>query len=276
MMPSARLPISEGSNRLCRRRPGMTNYIASSPDRRPFVDLAGSRFGDLLVVERVYDADNGKRKRVRYLCRCNCGTEKIMRVEVLRKSKSCGCRKDEARVKGGASRRIDITGQRFSKLTALNRVGVSSSGPSIWFCRCDCGNSCEVKVSELRGGIVRSCGCLRAEVIRELRSGANSNLWNPNLTDEERILKRSIPGHDEFRKFVLDRDDYTCALCEKRGGSLAVHHLDGWNWCIEGRLEPDNAVTLCKPCHKNFHDEYGRRDNTQDQFEQYARQKGLA
>jgi len=56
---------------------------------------------------------------------------------------------------------IDITGQRFGKLTAIRVVG--SKNGAIWEFKCDCGG---VKISG-RGGVVRSrykvppsCGCI--------------------------------------------------------------------------------------------------------------------
>lgn len=41
----------------------------------------------------------GKRKRIAWLCRCDCGTEKVVKGEDLRNgdTKSCGCLNDEKR-----------------------------------------------------------------------------------------------------------------------------------------------------------------------------------
>lgn len=48
---------------------------------------------------------------------------------------------------------IDIKGQRFGKLLALNY-----KGKSIWECRCDCGNIANVRYSDLRLNKTKSCG----------------------------------------------------------------------------------------------------------------------
>lgn len=50
---------------------------------------------------------------------------------------------------------IDLTGQRFGKLTAVKYAGGGE-----WFCKCDCGNYKLTTTSKLRAGDSRSCGCL--------------------------------------------------------------------------------------------------------------------
>ena len=54
---------------------------------------------------------------------------------------------------------IDLTGQRFGRLTALNVVG-SKNGHSTWLCQCDCGNTKVVTSQCLRQGKTKSCGCI--------------------------------------------------------------------------------------------------------------------
>lgn len=64
-----------------------------------FIDLTGRQFGHLTVLRRAEDKirANGKKKTV-WLCRCDCGKEKNILGENLRKgsAKSCGCHRGEA------------------------------------------------------------------------------------------------------------------------------------------------------------------------------------
>lgn len=55
-----------------------------------FKDLTGQKFGRLTVIKR---ADNNKNGSTRWLCKCDCGNEKIVEGGHLRsnKIKSCGC-----------------------------------------------------------------------------------------------------------------------------------------------------------------------------------------
>lgn len=56
----------------------------------PLKNLIGQRFGRLVVIER---AENGKDGRVRWLCKCDCGNNKIVIGKLLLHgdTKSCGC-----------------------------------------------------------------------------------------------------------------------------------------------------------------------------------------
>lgn len=62
---------------------------------------------------------------------------------------------------------IDLKGQRFGKLTAVESLPIRAKGGFIrWKCNCDCGGIAEATSSSLRQGNVRSCGCLHREVAR--------------------------------------------------------------------------------------------------------------
>ena len=62
---------------------------------------------------------------------------------------------------------IDLTGQKFGRLTVVKRVEnhVSKCGrrQTKWLCQCDCGNLCEGETIALRHGDKKSCGCLKSE-----------------------------------------------------------------------------------------------------------------
>ena len=76
---------------------------------------------------------------------------------------------------------VDLTGQRFGRLTALDRAGTSGGGSATWRCLCDCGKETVVIGSSLRSGFTRSCGCLSAEKIGERsykHGGTNTRLYS--------------------------------------------------------------------------------------------------
>lgn len=58
------------------------------------IDLRRQRFGRLVVIER---AANGRDGRARWLCRCDCGAEKVVSRHALQdgRTKSCGCLRRE-------------------------------------------------------------------------------------------------------------------------------------------------------------------------------------
>ena len=133
-----------------------------------FLDLTGQRFGRLTVIKEAdkYISPQGL-KFVQWLCKCDCGNDTIVLATNLKKgtTKSCGCYSIEQ-----AKKRLfkDLTGQKFGRLTAIKPIEnhTNSNGKSMmtkWFCRCDCGNECNVQSGNLLSGHTLSCGCYNKE-----------------------------------------------------------------------------------------------------------------
>lgn len=109
-------------------------------------DIIGKNFGSWYVVEK---AECSKRGQL-YLCKCKCGTERKITAGNLINgfTTSCGC-----------SRKLDIAGQKFGFLTAIEPYQSGSKGV-IWKCKCECGNYFNASCSDLRSKNKRSCGCM--------------------------------------------------------------------------------------------------------------------
>lgn len=56
----------------------------------------------------------------------------------------------------------DISGQKFGRLTAIEVCG-KYRRENAWLCECSCGKTTIVKLSNLRSGNTRSCGCFQVE-----------------------------------------------------------------------------------------------------------------
>ena len=62
---------------------------------------------------------------------------------------------------------IDLTGQRFGRLTVLERAPTPlyvANRHSWWKCQCDCGEELQTCSHYLKKGTTKSCGCLREEL----------------------------------------------------------------------------------------------------------------
>lgn len=59
---------------------------------------------------------------------------------------------------GHSRKKLDLTGQRFGKLTVLGPAE-NIGRRTAWLCRCDCGRETIVKTYRLRSGHTSSCGC---------------------------------------------------------------------------------------------------------------------
>jgi hypothetical protein len=53
--------------------------------------------------------------------------------------------------------RIDITGQRFYKLVAVEPTGETGPAGPLWLFSCDCGNTRVTSVAQVRAGRVKAC-----------------------------------------------------------------------------------------------------------------------
>ena len=91
-----------------------------------------------------------------------CGNEKVIAASNLihGRSHSCGC------LIGRTSKRIlDLTGQKFGKLTVVergpNKYDLSGKQRTRWWCSCSCNNPMLVLVQSdcLIGGFTKTCGC---------------------------------------------------------------------------------------------------------------------
>ena len=65
---------------------------------KPYIDMTGRRYGRWTVLELYGIVDNLSWKDRLWLCRCDCGEERVVRGNALRqgRSKSCGCLNKEA------------------------------------------------------------------------------------------------------------------------------------------------------------------------------------
>lgn len=91
-------------------------------------------------------------------------------------------------------------------------------------------------------------------------------------TDKHKITSRYRPYADglatAWRYGVLRVSSFKCFILGSTD-RLECHHLMGW-WSKSTRYDIANGVALSKPIHKQFHDLYGRGQNTTPQFEDFC------
>lgn len=99
---------------------------------------------------------------------------------------------------------INLAGARFGRLTVLSRGENKGKKPG-WLCRCDCGAEKTVNGSDLRGGAVQSCGCLRNDRVRSVvmkhgdaRRGHKRPEYNIWLAMRARCLN---PANKDFKHY---------------------------------------------------------------------------
>ena len=103
--------------------------------------------------------------------------------------------------------------------------------------------------------------------------GSNAPNWREDKTDEEREIERKYKEYTDMVKNALELYNYTCLISGQVGGNLIVHHLNGYIWDIENRLNLNNVVVITKEIHDEFHKRYGKKHNTLEQFKEFYKEK---
>lgn len=110
------------------------------------------------------------------------------------------------------SKAIDITGQKFGRLTALKPTeNRNSRGSIMWLCKCECGTIKEICIADLRNKGTKSCGCLSRE---------KASQRFKELTKEERskMAMKDITGQ-RFGKLIAIKPT------DKRNGANVIWEL---------------------------------------------------
>lgn len=83
--------------------------------------------------------------------------------------------------------------------------------------------------------------------------GEKNNTWKGGITPINTVLRNS-KEYKCWREAVFARDEHTCKECgeKSRAGKMVylnAHHIKPFATHPELRLDLNNGVTLCKPCH---------------------------
>ena len=112
----------------------------------------GDKFGRWTILGDYKLTD---RKEKKWLCQCECGTERYVleRALIYGGSTSCGCLRKESVT---ASKSPDLTGKVFGELTVLSKIE-TAKGPVKWLCQCSCGRLYETQGTLLVNGRRTRC-----------------------------------------------------------------------------------------------------------------------
>lgn len=218
-----------------------TGHIKSCGCTKKLGDMTGQRFDKLVILKRVENNKNGK---ACFLCKCDCGKEKVVTYEYLRKPgiRSCGCASYE-----------DLSGQKFGKLTALGRDESDKRHSARWRCKCDCGNETVVPAHALRSGHVRSCGCLQVgEDSRTSRESKKKTTINRVFSQYKKHGKEANREFSLTEEEFLDLVSSNCYYCGRPPSQVARHRQVSIQYTGIDRI--DNSIGYVsgnvRPCCK--------------------------
>ena len=112
-------------------------------------------------------------------------------------------------------RLIDLTGQRFGRLTVVERAEShrkpNGSLVTMWKCKCDCGNEKVISAVDLKVGNTKSCGCLKSEMASKLAQKyftgdlrVDNRKYNTFDLSKDYGIGYTIKGE----KYIFDKEDY--------------------------------------------------------------------
>ena len=192
--------------------------VEPCPDCRR-VDLQGSKFGLLTVLNEDVKRTK-KRSSDRYwICRCECGSETSVHMSSLSTgaTKSCGCLERQSRAEVLQTRKnaADLTGQTLGGLTVLERLDeVNKFGNTMYRCKCVCGKICSAAGGKLKSGHKKYCGCrgltdetrLSSQIARKYRARVNRAIRAQSVSKTSstaELIGCSIPELIEYLESLM-------------------------------------------------------------------------
>lgn len=197
------------------------------------LDLIGLKFSKLTVVSMSGTTVDGK---TRWACVCDCGGTCIATGTALKSGikQSCGCMSKKFF--------IDLTGQKFNKLTLVKHLGKNKNKNNIYEALCECGKSIVCEGSDVKMGKIVSCGCLKYKHFQDKKNlDPDAAIINSIYGDyRNKARKRGYVFNitfDFFRKLV----ESVCHYCGKEPSNVRKHR-DGRTVIINGVDRVDNSV----------------------------------
>lgn len=140
------------------------------------MNLAIENLPTIKLTSKMKDRTNMKRGNLTFLkpsrkngnkimwwAQCICG--EILEVysdnNTQISCKTCSNKQKKEKLKGRNS--LDLTNQKFGRLTALYQLEERKNNCVMWHCICDCKKELDVQTTSLTSGNTKSCGCLKKE-----------------------------------------------------------------------------------------------------------------
>lgn len=189
------------------------------------LDLVGNRFGKVVVIDYGYSMN----ERSYWLCQCDCGISTFLLGKGLKngKIKSCGCFKPWGE--------IDITGQRFGRLIAINKIQTKRNEIKKYNCLCDCGNYKIVTSGRLRRGETKTCGlCPKYDIKYSLEIRAAKDIFHDTYRD-------ATCTFEEFYE-ICKQDCYYCGCSAKNSNKYESSRKQDYIFYYNGLDRIDNTL----------------------------------
>ncbi len=114
--------------------------------------------------------------------------------------------------------------------------------------------SCKGRTSAMKGKNQSSESKRKMSISHILRGtkppvmvGAKNPHWKGGISSPDKLERAKF--RQQLQSKILQRDNYTCQICDEYGGKLQIDHIESWADNPELRFEKTNCRTLCMACH---------------------------
>ena len=141
---------------------------------------------------------------------------------------------------------IDLSGQKFGKLTVLERANPNQKGGARWLCQCECGQTTTVDSYSLRSGHTKSCGCIHGEFhgssysrLYGVWNNMRNRCYNPNKESYKHYGGRGIRVCDEWLHSFAAFKEWAMSTGYDPSAPYGQCTLDRID--VNGNYEPSNC-----------------------------------
>ena len=145
-------------------------------------------------------------------------------------------------IEGMSKKFIDLTGQKFERLTVVKYHGKIGTAQMVaWQCMCDCGKAVIVSSGSLKTGKQKSCGCFRKEFM-VVHGGYKLPVFRIWATLKQRCLNPKAKGYENYGgrgikvcESWLEFENFFADMGHKPKG-MSIDRIDS-----NGNYEPSNC-----------------------------------
>lgn len=128
---------------------------------------------------------------------------------------------------------IDLTKQKFGRLTVIKRVENDKQGHSQWLCECECKNEDKNKVIvrgiHLNKGAIKSCGCLQKELMSARQKKYNtydlSGKFGIGYTLKNEPFYFDLEDYEKIKNYCWRIDNYGYIVTNKNNKLIKIHRI---------------------------------------------------